>query len=57
MANKEQASCRAHAEQQESIFRPGMLFVKELNSEFVMEDGPGFIKGNAMFPEVDGRLG
>lgn len=52
VANKEKVSAGAHAQQQEGLFASGVLFVKELNSEFVVKDGLRFVEGNAMFPEI-----
>ncbi len=52
VADEEEVGSGAHSEHEKTLLCRGMRLVIELNSELVVENGLGFLKGNTMFPEI-----
>lgn len=57
VANEEKMSSAAHAEHEKAFLFRGVRLIVELDSELVVEDSLGFLKGNTVLPEVRGGLG
>ncbi len=57
MADEQQSGQGAQAKHEEAIFLLGMFLVKELDSEFIVENGLGLFEGDPMFRDIGLCLG
>lgn len=57
MADQQEFGTGAHAQQQKAVFVSRIVFIKELHGKVIIKNRLRFFEGNAIFLEIDGRLG